>query len=382
MQLNVKNKICSAVLLFLCTFLCGCDSPVTYSLEGGQPDAPVISDGGIAIAQGGHIYYLNGDNYVRNTNQRLHGYRGAICRMNADGTDRQILCDDDVSRFNLKGDTVWYVAYKNGISTVYKIKTDGSGKTKLADIDNIHNGGYYAYTDRLIYFTHNGCLYTMDKNGKGRTQITKSAICNLVAGDDGVYYTDYANQNYGAIYYVGNGDNEPKQISNESGYALDFTDGVLYYQLYSNGFCYAFDQKTGSSVSVAHLGYEDYCFSPQTGYIFASYLSDDKDAGIFRIDPSTGTRKLICSDRAERMLYCDGYVYYINDSALYSLYRVSVEGEDRQCLTDTMTSSSALLDIVGDWLYYFNDDDESRIYRINIKTLKSHCIELESIEKG
>ena len=381
MQLRVKNNICSAILLFLCVFLCACDAPVTYSLQGGQPNEPVISDGGIAIAQGEHVYYLNGDNYVRNSNQRLHGYRGAICRMNADG-NRQILCDDDVSIFNLKGDTVWYVAYKSGVSTVYKINIDGSGKTKLTDMDDVHNGGCYAFTGQTIYFTVNGCLYAMDASGKGRRQITKSRICSLIAGDDGVYYTDYANQSYGAIYYVGNGDDEPKQISSESGYALDFTGSVLYYQLYSNGFCYAFDKNTGKTVSVAHLGYEDYCFSSQTEYIFASFLSEDKDAGIFRIDPSTGTRKLICSDRAERMLYHDGYVYYINDSALYSPYRVSADGQDRQCLTDTMTSSAALLDIVGDWLYYFNDDDESRIYRINLKTLKHHCIELESNDKA
>ncbi len=377
------NIFTVAFLLFIVCILSGCsEQAATYHLDGAQPDAPVLSDGGIAIKQGDHVYYLNGDNYVRKDGLRLHSLRGAICRMNADGTDMQILCDDDVSLFNLKGDTIWYAASKNNSSAIYKIKTDGSGKTKLCDMDYLYNGGQYAYTNGGIYYTKSGLLYLLDANGNSK-KLTDSRICNLTAGETCVYYTDYANDKYGAVYMLKNGWDTPQKISTEAGYAISCVKDKVYFQLYSNGICYLFDPDSNTTASVAHLGYEDYAFDRHTGYIYASYLSDDKDEGIFKIDPKNESGRIrICTDRAERMLVSGDYVYYINDSALYSLFRVKTDGTERRQITQSMTSSAVLLDIVDNWLYYFNDSDESRIYRINLDTLNYHCIEYENISQG
>ena len=366
----------------ICLLLCGCSSSTTeFFLEGANPDAPVVSDGGIAIGQGEHIYYLNGDNYVRKDGMRLHSFRGAICRMNSNGTDKAVLCNDDVSIFNLEGDRIWYVAWDNNVSRVYTIKTDGSGRRKLADIDSTFDGGGYGLSKNYIYYTYNGMLYRMDRDGSGKLQLTFERICNLYCDQNGVYYTDYKNQDYGRVYFIKHGLDEAQEITSEPSYVLGGIGDKVYYYRFENGFCYCYDYASGTTESVTHLGYEDYCFA-QDGKIYASYLSEDKDQGIFAIDVNTGTRERLCDDRAERMLYHDGYVYYINDSALYSLDRVSVLTKEVEQVVDNMVSSVDLLDIVGDWLYYFNDDDESRIYRVNIKTLKGHCIEYENLSLG
>ena len=222
-------RIISVTVLSLMLLLCGCNqgSGREYSLSGAQPDAPVISDGGRAIQQGDHIYYLNGDNYVRNQDLRLHPFRGAICRMNVDGSDRQILCDDDVSVFNLRGDTVWYVAYKNKSSHLYSIKTDGSNKRLLSVIDNIFDGGYYAYSSKCLYYTFGGCLYRMSLDGSGKQKLTDYRVCNLMADDSCLYFTKYQNQEYGNVCRLFHDSAEPEDISRSSGYAVDVTPSAL-----------------------------------------------------------------------------------------------------------------------------------------------------------
>lgn len=369
-------------IIAICLLLCGCSSSTEeFHLEGADPTAPIISDGGIAIGQGQHIYYLNGDNYVRRDGLRLHAFRGAICRMNSDGTDKGVLCNDDVSIFNLEGDTIWYVAWDNNVSRVYSIKTDGSGRRKLADIDSTYDGGGYGFSKDHIYYTYNGMLYRIDRDGANKLQLSFGRVCNVYSDENGVYYTDYEDQDYGGVYFIKHGSDVAKQITKEPSYVLGGIGGKVYYYRFENGFCYSYDFLSDSSESVAHLGYEEYCFT-EHGKIYASYLSDDKEHGIFSIDLNSGVKELLCQDRTERMLYHQGYVYYINDSALYSLYRVNVLTKEKEQVVDNMVSSVDLLDIVGDWLYYFNDDDESRIYRVNLNTLKSHCIEYENLSLG
>jgi len=369
-------------VLMACLLLIGCsDGSADFRLEGADPEAPVISDGGRAIAQGGHVYYLNGDNYVRKDKLRLHPYRGAICRMDSDGSNKAVLCNDDVSIFNLEGDTIWYVAWDNNVSRVYTIKTDGSGRRKLADIDSTFDGGGYGFSKNYIYYTYNGALYRMDRDGANKLKLTENRICNLLCCDSGVYFTDYNSGQYGALMHVRHGATVAETVTEESSYALGAVGNAVYYYRFENGFCYSYDAVSGTSASVTHLGYEDYCFTDR-GKIYASYISEEKEQGIFSIDIASGTREMLCDHRAERMLYHDGFVYYINDSALYSLWRVNVDTKETEQVADNMISSIDLLDIVGDWLYYFNDDDESRIYRVNINTLRSFCIEYEDMSIG
>lgn len=380
-QAAVRFSKAKAILAaLLCVFILpGCSGYKQYSLEGGQPEAPVESDGGRAIVQGDWVYYLNGDNYLREENIRLHYYRGAICRMKRDGTERAVLCNDDVSVFNIKGDTIWYVAWENGKSVICSIGIDGSGRKKLRETDSIFSGGGYEFTQEYIYYVKDGCLKRMDHDGKNDVQLTKERVCNIIASGDYIYYTDYANEEYGQVFRIKHGQSEAETVTRLPGYVVGQSGGTVYYYLFSTGYCYAFDEQSASASSVAHLGYEEYCFAPETGYIFASYVSDTEGGGLYRLDLQSGTRKKLCDDRAERIAYYNGFLYYINDSALFSLYRIRIDGTDRECIRNEMISNLDALDIADDWLYYFSDDDEGRIYRINLTTLRAQCVEYEDI---
>ena len=56
MLLNKKWKALLVLAAAVCMALSGC----APSVSGGQPDAEVLSNGGIAAVQGDYVYYING----------------------------------------------------------------------------------------------------------------------------------------------------------------------------------------------------------------------------------------------------------------------------------------------------------------------------------
>jgi hypothetical protein len=83
-----------------------------------------ITNGGIACQKGDWIYYTNYSD----------GYK--LYRIRTDGSDRTKLNDDGSSCINVVGDWVYY---NNGNDhKLYKIRTDGSDRTKLNDDDSIY----------------------------------------------------------------------------------------------------------------------------------------------------------------------------------------------------------------------------------------------------
>lgn len=368
----IRKKAVCALAVVLCLFA-GCAGVKQHRLQGAQPDAPVESQGGTAVIQGDWVYYLNGDNYMRGEGLRLHQYRGAICRMRRDGTQRELLCEDEVSLFYISAGIIRYAAREGSSYALYCINTDGTGRRRLCGIDNIYSGGGCEFTQEAVYYIRGGCLYK--REDEKETRLTQSRVCNIKAAGDYIYYTAYDNEEYGSVCRIAKDDTEPETVSRDSGYVVGASGGRVYYYLFSSGNCYVYEN--GSSSSVAHLGYDEYCFSEETDYIFASYVNDTDGGGVYRIDTASGTRKLLAPDRAERMVYYDGWLYYINDSQLFSLWRVSPDGEKRECVCSDMISSAQPPDIADGYLYYFNDDDESRIYRLSLADFKSTCVEYE-----
>ena len=153
---------------------------------------------------------------------------------------------------------------------------------------------------------------------------------------------------------------------------------TVYYYLLDSGYCYAMDEHTLQSWSIAHSGYQEYLFIEELGIALCSF-TDDENSGIYSIPLQGGERQKIADDKAGRMLYYNGYVYYINMSDLYALYRMKPDGSEREAMTNDMISDLDDLDPVAGWIYYFSETDDGRIYRINTEDFYTECIEYEGI---
>ena len=367
-----------SALLLLALLLCGCASRTI--LPDAQPEAPVESNGGWACQQGDWVYYINGDNFTRNIGERYHAQRGALCRMRTDGSRKDVLCGDDVCVFHLAGAYVYYVAYESeSTSGLYRIKTDATGKTRLASMDNLYAGGSYEFCGDFVYFTRGGYLIRRSLAAGTETQVTAFPVCNLRANDRFVYFTQGSTEEIGVLGRAAHDSAEPELLTKTAGYVLAVFNGEAYYYLFANGYCYHFSEETQTSEAVVFGAYTEFCIVPELGVIAASDNSDEGDGGLFLLPASGGGKTRLTDDKARRIAYHNGYFYYINDTDLYSLYRVRPDGTDRERLRSEMISDLDDLDFVGDWLYYFSEDDDGRIYRINVETGYCHCIEYQEI---
>lgn len=384
------NKLKPLVLILIVLLsMSGCkgdrpDINKNKPLPDSQPDEIVYSDSGKAARQGDWIYFINGDNYSRDE-ERVDTFRGALCRMKADGTNASVIIDLDVSVFNIENGNIYFVSYDNGDSYYCSIKIDGTQYKKILKIDNIYYGGCYDYINGIVYYTKDFKLYRMKNDGSSKKKITDFPIYNLRAGKQYAYFTQSVNDTIGSVYKVSHDGEDSQKITKSAAYVLNITDQYAYYYLIDNGFVYMYNHETGESTSITHGGYEEYLFVEDEGFSCVSYTQSDQSeeeqpkTGMYIIPYQDGTKQKISDDNASKMAYYKGYIYYVNESSTFELYRIKPDGTGRQLITDDYINEVEQLDIFDDWIYYFSENDEGRIYRVSVEDMTRKCIQIEDI---
>ncbi len=158
------RKIIGCVIstILILTVLAGCSSSKTTTSESSGESKTGNTGGNIAncgviAKQGDWIYYCN-----FNDNRKLY-------KIKTDGTEKTKLNDDHSTYINVSGDWVYYTSSSSAGTyggKIYKIKIDGSGKTKLSDDE----AGYVNVSGDWIYYSN---YDDMDKLYKIKTDGTK-----------------------------------------------------------------------------------------------------------------------------------------------------------------------------------------------------------------
>lgn len=378
---GVMQKLIKIIACFsACVCLASCKSGYTglkTPLTGAQPEEKTVSDSGIAARQGDWIYYINGDNFTREENGRFHEYAGALCRMRADGSDKQVVVDRDVSLFNIRGEEIFLCVYENNGSVAAKALIDGTGYKTLCKIDDIYHGGCYAFGGDYIYYTKDYRLYRMDRSGENKKRITEFKIYNLRVNGERVFFTREENENIGSVFTLKDG--EIVQVTKSAAYVLLITDTNVYYYLLDNGTVYRYGVESGEHKAIIYGGYTEYCFDEESGLNVFSISQDDsgEGGGIFVNGADGGEKTKVSENSGRCMAVYEGYIYYINTSKLNKLYRCAIDGSVDECLDEEYIFDYDTLDILDGFVYFFSEDDYSRVYRVNCETKKTECVELE-----
>ena len=381
-----KNFFKIIALFLLCSLLfCGCKkeySGLSEPLLGAEPDAQIISNGGLATQQGQWIYYLNGDNFTRHEGERFSTYAGALLRMKEDGSEKAVVLDKDVSLFNVKGDRIYVCVYEKGRSVIASLKVDGTDYRELKAIDDIYYGGAYGFTGEYLYYTKDFMLYRMDVDGKNEIQLTKFPIYNLRVGEDYIYFTREVDENIGNLYKIVNGEDSFIEITKSAAYVLHVEGDLAFYYVLDNGNVYRYNAKDGTSEPVVFGGYTDYLFAENENfYAISSTIEDEEESfnGIYTVPAGGGKKKQVSSNSGRCMAYYNGYIYYVNVTSLNQLYRCSLDGLTDECLSEEFVYDYDTLDIVGNYIYFLSDSDYDRIYRLNMDSCHVECIEYDDI---
>lgn len=276
------------------------------NLETGNTNGNVVNSGN-AAQKGDWIYYRNGSDGDK------------LYKVKNDGSEKTKLDDDRAININVVDDWVYYSNYSDYYG-IYKIKTDGTERTKLSEDMTTE----LSVVGDWIYYNNDwqkGCrLYKIRTDGTDRTQLNEDYSGYINVSGDWIYYTNIYN-GY-KVYKVK-------------------TDGTKKTDLGFNGF--------------STIVENDWIF-----YHFQGQLYKAKTDG-------SGKTKLTNSVYFD-MSYInlnEGWIYFVNSLDGNKLYKVAINGEDQmKVIDDIFGREYSETGIVNDWIYYYSRSDNNRLYRI------------------
>jgi len=197
------------------------------------------------------IYYAPYD-----SNSPYHEGNSGLCKMDITGENRTKLTNEYIWEFNVQDDYIYYLISENDFlgTTIYKIKTDGTGKQQLVtckppSVDRLGFIQKILVMDDWIYYISDkddiDGLYRTKTDGTQETQLVLSSTDDSfnIFGD-AIYHYDWdSDSSDGIVKMTLDGSNPQKTIRPETyvkniyyanNWILyeDWSDGNSYYALY------------------------------------------------------------------------------------------------------------------------------------------------------
>lgn len=248
-------------------------------------------------------------------------------------------------------DWIFYssLSQKGGL---YKVKKDGTEKTKIMD-------GYQSYMNILgdyLYYSGDGWELTKIKLDGSEKEIFSKSAFHINVIKDYIYYTYGAGYQDGFIYRMKTDGSEKSKLSSDHASQIIVKDNWIYYTSYYqklikmdiNG-----NSKTKllSGKSISELNVEG-------DWLFFNY-----DRKLYKMK-NDGT-ELIClsSDDARYINVYGEWVYYSNFSNKKNLVRIKMDGTQRKEINQI---KSFEISIIDNCLFFY---DMSKMVKLEIKEI-------------
>jgi len=306
---NLKKifKVYNLVLLIILTcFLIGCGSPAVNTAKMGNTNANIVT-GGTSVKSDDWIYFVN------------YADSNFLYKIKTDGTGETKISDDAAFCLNFYKDWLYYVNSSDN-NKIYKIKTDGSERTVVSDISSANLLVY----DDWIYFINNtfeessddyNKVFRIKTDGTGKEKINndKTSMFNIVG--DNLYYVE---QNEQKMYRIKTDGSDKTKIIDAK---------ISFFNVVGN-----------------NIFYLD---------------AEDENNNIMKMNiDGTGTVKL-SEDKAAPFNVSGDWIYYgntIKDSPDMELKRMKLDGTGAAVIND---DNAMVINVHDDWLVYiginFND---------------------------
>lgn len=315
-----------------------------------------------------------------------------IYKIRTDGSEETRLSSDDFNLFDSVAADVadgWIYYCSNDDDHLYRIRMDGSDRTKLSD----DTAEYLTVADGWIYY-YGGALdadgesidsgyYKMRTDGSGKTKILNYAEYFTIAGGF-IYYSSYD-----GIYRIRTDGSEETKLSNDH-YAEYFTveDGWIYYFITREYGIYRMQTGVdaidgGATEDIAYNGKENNTKATETppdpdGSASAAAAPDDTPAAT----PAEVRGNSVSNTINEGLVaQADGWIYYtggysekqINGRYYYSfaIYKMRDDGTQKTKLSDDflwISGGSACrgpsINVVDDWVYYYTEKSDTQTHVI------------------
>ncbi len=368
---------------------------------------------GIYAQQGDWIYYsdIMGDYH--------------LSKMKIDGSEVSDLSDELVLSINVIGDWIYYVGSQE--MNIYKIKTDGTGKTQLGTLHAAPYSNLIVQND-MIYFTNpdeQGMLYSMTTDGTNAKKLSDKKVFRIIVEGEWIYYIAALvnEQTYETAYELrkiktnGTGD---VSLDPEAGYNLLIDHDWLYYTVASeNNRLYRIKTNgqgriklSDDNITMLNLANEKLYYTTTPGYYLkvceldgsgSTQLIDETASGIFivgdwlffssvtnmgrifkvkldgtqfqkaytypMVSPKpSGTPVVLGIGRPNLSINTNSTIIRSGDWLFYTAnqesFKIHAKKLDGSNSTDISTHSASYLNTIGEWLYFVDLSNGYSLARI------------------
>lgn len=307
---------------------------------------------------GDWIYFSDAENGNRLTKMRTDGAEIAV--LSTAGSATYINVVDD------------YVYFKES-SKLYKIKTDGTGKTLVLDV----NASYLNVVEDWIYYSNYAdgySLYKVKIDGKENTKLNDDYTKKIHVLGDWIYYENGDDRN--TFYKIKTNGTERSPfdqsielstlgVSNTllqgnslNGGLFSENEGFpnkLYYINPSNGYLQFKYIEAEEIEVIAPIKLTN--MTVAGNYIYGSYKQD-----LYRMNLNGSNLKLLSTVSPKNIIVQGNWVYFTEETN-YTLYRVQIDGNNEAKIVNDGATDFV---VEGDSLYYINRQESSRIYKVKI----------------
>lgn len=274
--------------------------------RGGNSTGNISNKGNAAIADN-WIYYANS------------GDGNKLYRIKTDGTGKTLLSDDKPLYLNVLDDWIYYSNTSENYA-LYKIKADGSGRTLLEK----HVSECINVSGDWIYFSLKGIIYKIKTDGSSKTKLVDDLLTlpdmpddvpSLVLNGDWIYY-----RNAG--------------------------DGEKLYKV-----------KTDGSGRTKLDNHKSAFINAEGDWIYFT----NKDYNIYRIRTDGSGKKLITAGNLAGINLAGDWIYYSNTFDAGKLYKIKADGSGAVKLSDF---GAADICVLGEWIYFINEEVNGYLYKV------------------
>ncbi|MBP1745016.1 MAG: domain/zinc-ribbon domain [Firmicutes bacterium] len=245
---------------------------------------------------------------------------------------------------------------------IYYYSGTGLHMLKADDTDGANlNGDEAWYVNAVgdwIYYLNGGDgykLYKVKTDGSGKAKVSDERMYAMHVVGDWVYYTDYADsiENSGKIYRIKTDGSGKALLSDTASACINITGDWIYY---GSGNA-LFKMKTDGSGKTKLT--EDASYYNIVGDINVSgswiyYTEYSEYSGKLQKIKTDGSGKTLVNSGMSRHVNVVGeWIYYVNADDNSRLYKMKTDGSGKTKLDDGMSSFP---NIAGDWIFYYNED--------------------------
>lgn len=359
------KKIISLLLVILTLFsFVGCKT----ELQGGQPDAQIISNGGIVIKQGDWIYYINGAMPLLASEALADSPRAKIYRAKADGTEKQAVTDKKAFNMYIYKDKIFYTSPTENDVVLYVININGKNNKKLKTINDTE---FVGYGKNGVVVENDNKLFYYDYETLKEYSFDTGVVDSAEISDNYIYYCADSVMGLKRIE-IETGRQET--LCDNVGLILYATDDQVYFM--STRIPYSLNTNTLELTQISEALYRKAHLDLNKRYLVC-VLSETEDEGIFLqpIDNKAGVqvgeggnmpRLQVHTKSASAITTTNEYIFFVEEET-GDVYRMTFDGNNKTVLGNVPSVyNTHTIEVIDDTLYILGGADSGKIYSVKI----------------